>query len=333
MKNRLYVVLFSTMILLVLIVTSFIFFSIRSALTNMEQNTAIIIPDREPVYHFAMICENVDDPFWLSIKKGVERASKEFNVAVEFNGPSISNMDEQWKYLDIAIASRVDGIVTHVWDDKQAASLIDRGVGKGIPVVTIGTDAKTSKRAAFVGENTYDSGVQMGRMTVAATGDKGEVAVLTTNNQIGGRMAQELLISGIRDAVSNYPGIKIKLIEHSNLLDLEDIIKDLITNQPDLDTIVCTTAKDTTVVAQRLIDLNRVGYNIVGYGDSPEMVRYIDKGVVYGTVSADLEQMGYDTIRALVEIKESSRTSAYFKVDTHLITKKNVSEYLTSGEE
>ncbi|MFZ5989618.1 MAG: substrate-binding domain-containing protein [Bacillota bacterium] len=333
MKKKHYIILFSTMFLLVLFVTSFVFYGIRNALTNVDQNTGIIIPDREPVYHFAMICENVDDPFWLSIKKGVERASKEFNVAVEFNGPNVANIEEQRKYLDIAIASKVDGIVTYVWDEKETGQLIDRGINRGIPVVTVGTDAKTSMRAAFVGVNTYDSGVHLGRMLIAATGDQGEAAILVSNNQIGGRLAQGLLVSGIRDAVSNYPEINIKTIEYNNLLDLEDVIKNLLANKPNLDTIICTAARDTTVVTERLIDLNRVGYNIIGYGDSPEMLRYIDKGVIFGTVTADLEQMGYDTIRALMDIKEKGRTSAYFKVDTRLITKENISEYLESGED
>jgi len=120
---------------------------------------------------------------------------------------------------------------------------------------------------------------------------------------------------------------------YANFLSLEDTIQDLLINQPGLDAIISTNEKDTTLVAQRLIDLNKVYYSLIGYGDTPEILRYIDNGVVFGTVSANHEQMGYDAIKALVDLKEGGRTSAYFTVDTHLITKNNVSKYLEADDE
>ena len=152
----------------------------------------------------------------------------------------------------------------------------------------------------------------------------------------GGTVVQNLMISGITDELKNTPKLKLKTIEYNyaNFLSLEDTIKDLLINQPGLTAILCTNEKDTTLVAQRLIDLNKVYYTIIGYGDTPEILRYIDGGVIYGTVTADHEQMGYDAIKALVDLKEGGgRTSAYYTVDTHLITKTNVSEYLESDEE
>lgn len=335
MKRKHYIVLPAILVLFILIITSLIYYSINNALASVENDAGIIVPEKEPVYHFAMICENVEDSYWLSIKKGVEQASKEFNVAVEFNWPSSSNTDDQLKHMDMAIASRVDGIVAYVWDEQKASEIIDRAVDEGIPVITIGSDAKNSKRAAYVGANTYTYGSQLGRMLVAATGGKGDAVVLVSNNQIGGTVVQNLTISGIKDAMKLSPGMKLRSIEYdqSDFLGIEDTIKEVLTNSPNLDAIVCTNARDTTVVAQRLIDLNKVGYKIVGSGDTPEILRYIDNGVVFGTVTANHEQMGYNAIKILVDIKKQGRTSAYFAVNTQIITKENVAEYIKPGEE
>ena len=125
-----------------------------------------------------MIYQDVDDSVWFSIKKGVEKAAKAFNVAVEFNSSSTVNGYEMLKYLDIAVASKVDGIITYVWDEEQISPLIDRAVNQGIPVITIGRDVKESNRTAFIGVNTYDYGIQLGRMIVAATRGQGEVAIV-----------------------------------------------------------------------------------------------------------------------------------------------------------
>ena len=335
MRKKNYLVLLTLVILPILSITLIIYFNINNALHSLDNSAGIVVPKTNPEYHFAMICENMDDPFWLSVKKGVEKASQEFNVAVEFNWPSGANAEEQSKCLDMAIVSKVDGIVTYVWDEEEAGKLIDKGVGKEIPIVTIRTDAKNSKRAAFVGVNTYSAGTEMGRMLLAATGGQGESLILTSNNETGGIVVQNLMISGIMDAVNTAPKLKLETIQYdyANFLSLEDTIQNVLVKEPGLDAIICTNEKDTTLVAQRLIDLNKINYSIIGYGDTPEILRYIDNGVVFGTISADHEQMGYDAIKALVDLKKGGRTSAYFTVDTHLITKSNVAEYLETGDE
>jgi len=334
-RKKNYIVLVSLCILPILIITLVIYFNINNALHSLDNSAGIVVPNSDPEYHFAMICENMEDPFWLSVKKGVEKAAREFNVAVEFNWPNGVNADEEYKCLDMAIVSKVDGIVTYVWDETETGQLIDKAVGKEIPIVTISTDAKNSKRAAFVGVNTYSAGTEMGRMLEAATGGQGNAVILVSNEETGGAVVQNLMLSGITDALKTSPLLKLQTVEYnySNFLSLEDTIQNVLMNQPGLDAIICTNEKDTTLVAQRLIDLNRVNYSIIGYGDTPEILRYIDNGVVFGTVSANHEQMGYDAIKALVDLKKGGRTSAYFTVDTHLITKTNVAKYLEPGEE
>ncbi len=335
MRKKNYIVLVSLIILPILIITLIIYYNINSALNSIDNSAGIVVPKSDPQYHFAMICENIDDPFWISVKKGVERASGEFNVAVEINWPSSANAEAQAKCLDMAIVSKVDGIVTYVWDEEQTGALIDKSVDKAIPVVTIKTDNKNSRRAAFVGVNTYSAGTEIGKMLIEATGGHGEAAVLVSNEKTGGTMVQNLMLSGITDALKEAPELKLSAIEYDydNFLSLEDTIRDLLINRPGLRAIICTNEKDTTLVAQRLIDLNKVNYSIIGYGDTPEILRYIDNKVIFGTVFADHEQMGYDAIKALVDLKEGGRTSAYFTVDTHLITKSNVEKYLEADGE
>ena len=335
MKKKSYFFVMTMVVLPVIVITLIIYFNINSALHSLDNSADIVLPKTNPEYHFAMVCENMDEPFWLSVKKGVEKASQEFNVAVEFNWPSELNSDEQAKCLDMAIVSKVDGIVTYVWNAGETGQLIDKAVGREIPVVTISTDAKDSKRAAFVGVNTYSAGTDMGKMLLSATSGEGDAIILVSDNEAGGTVVQNLLISGIMDAVKSSPKMNVETIQYNyaNFLSLEDTIQNVLTNQPGLDAIICTNEKDTTLVAQRLIDLNRINYSIIGYGDTPEILRYIDNGVVFGTVSASHEQMGYDAVKALVDLKKGGRTSAYFTVDTHLITKSNVSEYLETEDE
>ncbi|NTV89241.1 MAG: sugar ABC transporter substrate-binding protein, partial [Clostridiales bacterium] len=219
-----------------------IFLNFRSSMSGIDGNTEIITHDSKPEYHFVLISENISDPFWKSLKKGVERASGEFDVAVEFVGPSFLDRDEEKKYFKIAVASRVDGIATHVWNEEEAQLLIDKAVDKGIPVVAIDSDAGKSRRSAFVGASAYDSGLKLGRMLVEASNGKASAAVLV-NSESEDTTVQNLILSGINDAVVESPEVRISIIDimGKNYTGVEDAAGEVLSSRPDLDFIVCTT--------------------------------------------------------------------------------------------
>ncbi len=331
MGKKSHLVLIILLILFALMITALIYYGFKNVLADTGQDTGTIIPDKQPDYHFAVICQDVDDPFWLSIIKGAKQAAGEFNVAVEFNGPRSFNVEDELKYLNIAIASKVDGIASHVPDETQAGELINKAISRNIPVVTVQTDAKDSNRISFIGANMYDFGVQQGKMLVTATEGVSNSVVLVNSVQNGNTTMQNLMISGIKDAIKQYPRIKIQTVqtEDEEFLGVEDKVKDILENHPDVGTIICTTERDTISVAQLLVDLNKVGCNLIGYGESPAVLRYIVNGVIYGTVTGNPEKMGYDAIKALVDIKKNGRISAYFPVDLHIVTRENVANYMT----
>lgn len=331
MRKRFYAIPILLLVLFTLMITAFIYYGFKNVLADTGQETGIIAPDNEPTYHFAMICQNTDDPFWLSIKKGVELASHEFNVAVEYNGPRSSNVDEELKYLQIAIASKVDGIACHVPDEDQTLGFINKAVGSGIPVVTVQTDAKDSLRVSFIGANMYDFGIRLGKMLESATDGVTNAVILMNGNQNGGSTIQNLIISGIKDAAKQYPKMKIQAVQLTDdeFLGAEDKVKSILEDQPEVDTVLCTSERDTIGIAQLLVDLNKVGYNVIGYGESATVLRYINNGVIYGTVTGNPEKIGYDAIKALVDVKRNGRTSAYYPVELQAITRGNVQEYIT----
>lgn len=286
---------------------------------------------KRPEYHFAIIAQNTDDPFWQSVKKGALEAARVFNVAVEFNGPRFTNIVEELQYLDIAIASRVDGIATHVLDDKQFTPLIDKAVNMNIPVVTIETDAKTSKRSSFIGTNSFKLGDEGGKLIAEAAGGKAKVAViLNSYSDDGENIAQNLRVAGFRDAIKNYPEIEIKTVQSSRMgiFSAEEVTQEILNKFPDVNAIFCTSSKDTIGAAQVIVDFNRVGdVTLIGYSDLKEVLRYVEKGVIYGTVISNPVNMGYESIKALVELKKKKRTSSYVDTGVNVVTGKNLAEY------
>ena len=331
MKKR-YVILAVSLLLFFVIafVYSIIYFH-KAYMTTSLSKSGLVENTKKWEYHFAIIAQNTDDPFWQSVRKGAFDAAKEFNVAVEFNGPRFASVDEQLQYIDIAIASRVDGIATHVLDERLVTPLIDKAVNSNIPVVTVESDARNSKRQSFVGITNFQLGFEGGKLITEAKDGKAQVAVILNNySDEGENVMHNLKVQGFLDAVKASPGVEIKTVQTSKMgiFSAEEVTQDILNKYPDVDAIFCTSSKDTLGAAQIVVDFNRVGdITIIGYDDLHEILRYVEKGVVYGTVVSDPVNIGYESIKALYEIKKKNRTSAYVDTGVHVVTRKNLEEY------
>lgn len=282
-----------------------------------------------PEYHFAVIGQ-ADDTFWKSVREGCLAAASEFQVAVEFNVPRFTSLEEQMRYLDIAIASKVDGIVTHVLDEEKFTPLIDKAVDAGIPVITVEAEAKKSKRNAYVGTNTFNLGREAGKLVLEAMGERANIAIILSDYIDGAvNVPQNLRIAGTKDALENMPGMTIRTFSSSaGFFSAEEVTRRILIDYPEVDAIICTSAKDTISSAQIIVDLNKVGQiTLIGYDDAPEILRYIEKGVIYGTVVANPYEIGYESIRSLIEIKKNRMTSTYVDTGAKVVTYDNIGDY------
>jgi len=325
-------------VILVFIFIFLIGYSINYFQINLLEANSLLKESSSKIdYHFIVIAQNTDDSYWQIVREGCFDAASEFNVAVEFNGPRFTNMDEQVKYFKMAVASRVDGIVTHVLDEEVFTPLIDEATEAGIPVITIETDAKNSKRKAFVGTNTYNLGGEAGKLVLESVGDEAVIGIIIKSfNGTSENVPQNLRVAGFKDTLKDAPNAIIKTIQSSGagLFSAEEVTRQILYNYPEVNTIICTNVKDTICAAQIVVDLNKVGQvTIIGYGDAPEILRYIEKGVIYGTVAANPYEMGYESIRSLVEYKKKFMTSSYVDTGARVITARNLEEYKNTLKE
>ncbi|HEX2925484.1 MAG TPA: substrate-binding domain-containing protein [Ruminiclostridium sp.] len=290
-------------------------------------NSSFTKRSERPIYHFAVIAPSSYDTFWDDVRKGAIKAANDLNVAVEFNSPRFTNLEEELRFLNIAIASNVDGIATHVLDEASFTPVINKAVDSNIPVVTVESDAKNSKRSAYIGSNNYQVGSVGGKMIAEATSGKAKVAIILNGYNPGmGDVSQNLRVTGFRDAVKNY-NIDIEAVRISGMgiFSAGEITNELIAKDPQINAIFCTNPRDTLGATQMVVDLNKVGkITIVGYGNHEELMRYIEKGVVYGSVASNPADMGYKCIKALYEIRKTKRTSVYEDTDVYAVTKENL---------
>lgn len=292
-----------------------------------------VVQKAPPKYHFYMVLQNSIDPFWSEVKRGATDAAQTLGVAIEIKAPRFNDSEVEKGYLEIASLAKVDGIITHAPNDPDFIKRIDKADQQGIPVVTIETDAQDSRRKAFIGSNNFLIGEQAGEVIERATQGKGKVAIIMSgDSQLD--TATQNMFNGFQNALKDAPGIKLEKIYTSKLgiFNTEEIARSIV-NRGDINAIFSTDSVYTIGMAQTVVNLNKVDMmTIVGYGMTPEIERYLQKGIVYAAVVGDPYAIGYESVKALVGIKEGQTNSSFINTGIRVVDQKNITLYQSQGD-
>jgi ribose transport system substrate-binding protein len=255
--------------------------------------------------------------------------------------------------MEIAIDSKVDGIIVEGNDVLTLRRKIVEANANGIPVVVVNQDLTDSERISFVGIGRYDLGQTYGRQACelaekmlqeeAKNGEttQKKLRVMVLTGQEPDSNGQNLLISGIREEIAKDETLTDRIvletypIDDSGSFAAEEAIRDIFVGKENVpDILICLNEIHTSCAYQAVIDYNRVGItNIIGYYDSETILNGVDKEIIYSTISMDAEQMGRYCAAALSEYLDTGYVSEYFTVDTYVINHDNVREYLGEEEE
>jgi ribose transport system substrate-binding protein len=281
----------------------------------------------KPRYHFYFIAQNSVDPFWNEVMQGVEKSAKDNNVVIEFNVPRFNNPQEELKFMDIAVISKVDGIITHAPSGIGFTDAIDKAYDNGIPVITVENDDSESKRYAFAGTNSFELGKEAARLLIEATGAIANVAVISNGDLEQDAIEHNLKMNGFISTLKEYPDMKIikTYTSKMGILSAEEITQTIIDSDEGINAIFTFSSADTLGSAQLIVDRSKVGkFILVGYGNSEEIIRYIDKEIIYGTVASDPYKMGYESIKALIDIKDGKSIPSFINTQVKVITKRDI---------
>jgi len=235
------------------------------------------------------------------IKAGMDAAAEEFGVTVHFDGPVDYNLDQQLAILQNHIKHAPDGIALASLSSEDLAPLIAEAMDIGIPVVTYNSDAATSRRLAYYGQNLMQSGRIQAETLIEYMGDTGQVLIVTIDALAAWSHDRE---QGNRDVLAMYPGIQVVgLIDGQG--DTQNIYAPLekaLRDHPDLTGIVSLDALTTPITGTMLLQLQRHRtIKHVGHDLMSETLENIMNGGTNATLGQNPYLQGYLAIKALVD--------------------------------
>lgn len=290
--------------------------------------------DREVIYekHYAFITDNPKDPFWSDMYESAKTTGMEHGIYIERMGDSLSGSYSVSELMEMAIASRVDGIIVNPLDE-PSIQLIETAADKGIDVLTVFNDVINSSRICFVGVGNYKMGQEYGAQIrqLKENGAQNALILIDSDDSVN----QNLIYSGIRENLSDTDiNIQPLMFDSSNVFGAEEAIRNLVlgSDQTRPDILVCLSAINTECAYQSVVDFNKVGQvHIVGYYGSETIMEAIKKNIIDSVIKLDARQMGGKAVQALAEYQQKGRVNEYIVADTVVVDQGNVDQYRTSG--
>ncbi len=282
-------------------------------------------------YHIMMIGERIDSAFWQEVYAGASEEGSRNSAIIELVGPA-SDADNKTpdEYINYAIDARVDGILAFINDKPATRQSLLTAASKGIPVITLENDVLNTSRESFVGVSSYELGKLLGGLIHEAAGEVGNALVLI--NDVTMKSSGNIMLSSIQEAIQSYPSLHVSPIGFNNSSrdsGYEELIRQRILNDTNLEVIVCLNVEDTMRVAQTVIDLNKSDrIAIIAFRESKDILDYVRKGIVYAVVVIDARQMGMKAAASMFEFLETKHANDYVITDMHVVKKETVEEYL-----
>jgi simple sugar transport system substrate-binding protein len=131
-------------------------------------------PQPHPQWRFVFVNHALTNPFFVPAKYGSDDAAALLGASVEWTGSRSSDVGEMVKAMRRAIETRADGIAVSIIDSQAFNGPTALALSRGIPVVSYNADGgKSNARLAYVGQDNYQSGLELGArlVTLVQSGD------------------------------------------------------------------------------------------------------------------------------------------------------------------
>ena len=250
-----------------------------------------------------VITQELDTPFWLKFKQGADRSAAANGASLEMWGTYSSDRIEFLKKIEIAIASKVDGIIVQGLDTPEFTNLTKiKAAGSGIPIITVANDVpmQESLRRTYVGSDHREAGRLIARQLVRQMGASGKVVLMTSDEE---EDYQSQRLGGILQVLKPYPGIETINVTSGDSRDaIVKAVDNILNNRTDAKAFIAVSAAHAGIIIQQIERRSRVEpYYIYSFDDNPETMTLLKQNKLDALITQSPERMGELSVELMVD--------------------------------
>jgi ribose transport system substrate-binding protein len=278
--------------------------------------------------YIPVISKGFQHQFWQAVKLGSEKAAKEFNVDITFEGPETEAMvDKQVDMVNAALAKKPAAICLAALDAKALTAQLEKAKAANIPVIGFDSGVDSDIPLSTAATDNIAAAGEAAKRMAKLIGDEGEVAVIvhdqTSRTGIDRR-------DGFKQEIEkNHPKIKIVDIQYGagDQLKSTDIAKAIIQAHPNLKGFFGANEGSIIGVLNAVKELKMENKIVViGYDSGQQQMDAIKSGVEAGAITQDPIGIGYKCVEAAVKALKGEKLPKTIDTGFHWFDKTNIDD-------
>ena len=279
-----------------------------------------------PDTYIPVISKGFQHQFWQAVRQGAEKAAKEFNVKITFEGPeSESQVDKQIEMLQAALDKKPSALCFAALDSKAAIPLLERAKAANIPVVGFDSGVDSPIPVTTAATDTLAAAGEAADRMAQLIGDSGEVA-LVVHDQTS-RTGIDRRDGFLNRMKEKHPNIKIVDVQYGggDQLKSTDLTKAIIQAHPNLKGIFGANEGSIIGVLNGVKETNMEGkITVIGYDSGQQQLDAIRAGTEAGAITQDPIGIGYKCVEAAVKALKGEQLPKTIDTGFHWYDKSNI---------
>jgi simple sugar transport system substrate-binding protein len=289
--------------------------SSKAATTSGSPASGIFKSDKK--YKFVFVNHVTTNPFFVPTRYGAEDACKLLGCSYQWTGSENSNVNEMVNAFNTAITGGADGIAVALVDAKAFNGPTDAALKAKIPVVSYNADETSNSRLAYIGQDLFVSGQEMGKR-IAELVPSGDVALFIATP---GQSNIQPRIDGAKAALKSHSGINVHVITTGAAVPAElSVIDSYATGHANTKGYFAVDAGSTQGVGQTIQkhNLRNKGVKGGGYDLTPSTQKLLADDQIDFTIDQQPYLQGFLPVLELFLYKASQGLTGIADVNTGL---------------
>ena len=276
--------------------------------------------------YIPLISKGFQHQFWQAVKSGAEKAAKDLNVRVTFEGPETEAMvDKQIDMLSAALAKKPQAIGFAALDSKAAIPLLKKAQADKIPVIAFdsGVDSDITLTTATT-DNKAAAALAADKMA-ELIGKEGDVAVVAHDQT--SRTGIDRVDGFVGRMKEAYPKIKVVSVQYGggDHLKSTEVTKSILQGNPNLKGMFGANEGSAIGVVNGAREMKRK-LVIIGYDSGKQQKDAIRDGTIAGSITQNPVGIGYKTVEAAVKALKGEKLPKVIDTGFYWYDKSNISD-------
>ncbi len=252
--------------------------------------------------YIPVISKGFQQQFWQAVKMGAEKAARQYNVRITFEGPETeAQVDKQIEMIQAALARKPAALCLAAVDSKAAIPLLRKAQAARIPVIGFDSGVDSDIPVTTAATDNVAASAFAAKKMAALVGEAGEVAAII-HDQVSRTGIDRR--DGFLAEMKKHPRIKVVDVQYGggDQLKSTDLAKAIIQAHPGLKGFFGGNEGSIIGILNAVRELKREGKIVlVGYDAGKQQKDAVRSGVQAGAVSQDPVGIGFKAVEAAVK--------------------------------